>query len=102
MHTVVFFVNDTATPEIYTDGHTPSLHDALPSCTENTTGPEPKPIARSVAISRERADTAEYMVLSAPNIAPTAMMPPTKYAMKLSSLVNCLDDRKSTRLNSRH
>src|SRR3546814_3068757 len=27
-----FFFNDTATTEIYTDGHTLSLHDALPSC----------------------------------------------------------------------
>src|SRR3546814_1766030 len=26
----VFFLNDTATTEIYTDGHTLSLHDALP------------------------------------------------------------------------
>src|SRR3546814_9771528 len=26
----LFFVNDTATTEIYTDGHTLSLHDALP------------------------------------------------------------------------
>src|SRR3546814_20187396 len=28
--TLVFFFNDTATTEIYTDGHTLSLHDALP------------------------------------------------------------------------
>ena len=34
-------------------------------------------MARSVAISRERVLTAEYMVLSAPKIAPTAMIPPT-------------------------
>src|SRR3546814_17157049 len=29
---VVFFFNDTATTEIYTYGHTLSLHDALPIC----------------------------------------------------------------------
>ena len=41
---------------------------------------EPKPSARSVAISRVRADTAEYIVLSAAKIAPspisTAMATP--------------------------
>src|SRR3546814_10503552 len=31
LSTVVFFFNDTATTEIYTYGHTLSLHDALPS-----------------------------------------------------------------------
>ena len=45
--------------------------------TETTTDSGPNPIARSVAISRERVLTVEYMVLSAPNIAPTAMIPPT-------------------------
>src|SRR3546814_17818150 len=30
MSCCVFFFNDTATPEIYTYGHTISLHDALP------------------------------------------------------------------------
>ena len=48
--------------------------------TETTTGDEPKPSARSVAISRVRADTAEYIVLSAAKIAPspisTAMVTP--------------------------
>src|SRR3546814_18394173 len=29
---IVFFVNDTATTEIYPYGHTPALHDALPIC----------------------------------------------------------------------
>src|SRR3546814_8657793 len=28
----MFFFNDTATTEIYTSGHTLSLHDALPIC----------------------------------------------------------------------
>ncbi len=46
--------------------------------TESTTGMPPKPIARRVAISRARLSTAEYMVLSAPNTAPMAMITPTK------------------------
>ena len=41
--------------------------------TETTTGAPPKPIARSVAISTWRLAIAEYMQLSAPNVAPTAM-----------------------------
>src|SRR3546814_2811207 len=31
---MLFFFNDTATTEIYTYGHTLSLHDALPICTD--------------------------------------------------------------------
>jgi hypothetical protein len=38
------------------------------------TGTPRKPMARSVAISRVRAATAAYIVLSAPNMAPIAMM----------------------------
>src|SRR3546814_14235862 len=39
-----FFSNDTATTEIYTYGHTLSLHDALPICENSGTG------ARRVAL----------------------------------------------------
>ncbi len=45
--------------------------------TDATTPLAPKPIARSVAMSRARALTAEYIVFSALKTAPTAMMPPT-------------------------
>src|SRR3546814_19521258 len=34
MQSCFFFFNDTATTEIYTYGHTLSLHDALPICLE--------------------------------------------------------------------
>ncbi len=37
-----------------------------------------KPMARMVAISRERSETAEYMVLSAPKTAPMPMMTATR------------------------
>ena len=40
---------------------------------ESTIAPPPKPIARRTAISRERSETAEYIVLSAPNTAPRPM-----------------------------
>ena len=45
--------------------------------TDTTTPLAPKPIARSVAISRARALTAEYIVFSAAKIAPSPMKMPT-------------------------
>ena len=56
-----------------------------------TTGIAPKPIARNVAISVARVLTAEYIVLSAPNSAPIAMMPPTVLATISSSAETCFD-----------
>ena len=41
--------------------------------TDTTTAPLPNPSARSVAISRVRADTELYIVLSAPKTAPIAI-----------------------------
>jgi len=61
------------------------------STTDNSTGHAPKPMARSVAISIPRAATAENMLLSAPNIAPIAMMTATVLPTMLMTLVNCLD-----------
>src|SRR5262249_22219438 len=43
-----------------------------------TMGTGPKPRTRNVAISTVRALTAVYMVLSAPNTAPMAMIPLTR------------------------
>ena len=59
--------------------------------TDTTTGNAPNPIARSVAISTVRVLTAEYIVLSAPNSAPTAMMPPTVVATISSSAATFFD-----------
>ena len=44
--------------------------------TETAMARPPKPSARNVPISWVRAATAEYMVLSDPNNAPSAMIPP--------------------------
>ena len=60
--------------------------------TEQTTGAAPKPSARSVAISRPRAATALYIVLSAPNNAPNAIIRATtvpSVVMKLVVIVDC-------------
>jgi len=54
-----------------------SASNSVSAMIERITGDPRNPMARSVAISRVRAATAAYMVLSAPNTAPTAMMTPT-------------------------
>ena len=58
-----------------------SASSMVSSITATTTGRPEKPMARSVAISRARAATAANMVLSAPNIAPIAMIAPTVMPM---------------------
>src|SRR3546814_17759352 len=46
---VVFLFNDTATTEIYTYGHTLSLHDALPICLDQERRPVVRPDQDEVA-----------------------------------------------------
>ena len=58
--------------------------------TDTTTGAPPKPIARSVAISRARVPTAAYIVLSAAKVAPSAMMKVTTPASAPMVCRNCL------------
>jgi hypothetical protein len=53
-----------------------SASSIVSSITAITTGVPRKPMARMVAISRARPATAAYMVLSAPNTAPMAMIAP--------------------------
>ena len=50
----------------------PKTSDSI--ITDKTIGSRENPRARSVAISREREDTAAYMVLSAANTAPADIM----------------------------
>src|SRR5579875_109127 len=57
----------------------PGSASTIPSSrTDTMIGPALKPMARSVAISRRRASTEPYRLLSAPNTAPLAMTAPTK------------------------
>src|SRR3546814_15330089 len=49
---LIFFFNDTATTEIYTYGHTLSLHDALPICEARA---DPTAQAEILAIRRAAA-----------------------------------------------
>ena len=55
------------------------------------TGPAPKPSARRVEISRVRDETAPYIVFSAPNSAPSAIMPAMKTPMDEMNLVTSED-----------
>ena len=64
-----------------------SASSIVSSITATTTGRPGKPMARKVAISRARDATAANIVLSAPNIAPTAMIAPTTMPMMRSTFV---------------
>src|SRR3712207_8361751 len=77
---IFFFFNDTATTEIYTL----SLHDALPIW------------CRWSWWSKEIANPITYRVTCA---ASSTQHPP---GGDLTSIINCRQDRKSTRLNSSH
>ena len=60
--------------------------------TDTTTDAASKPSARSVAISRDRVDTAVYIVRMAPNTAPmpiSAAMPNPTPRMRLLSARDC-------------
>src|SRR3546814_13885475 len=57
-----FFFNETATTEIYTYGHTLSLHDALPissraSRSSNSPGPQPRSSTRRAPLSSNALTT---------------------------------------------
>ncbi len=65
-----------------------SASSMVSSITAVTTGSPRKPIARMVAISRARVATAAYMVLSAPNTAPMAMIAPITVPRMLISVFN--------------
>src|SRR5437762_2724694 len=69
---------------------TSAMHSA--SMTNDiTTLPAPKPSARMVAISRARAVTAEYIVLSAPKTAPMPITAATIEPRTVMSVVSCRD-----------
>ena len=53
--------------------------------------PPPNPIARSTAISRARSETAEYMVLSAPNTAPRPITAAISVPSTVMSVVTTCD-----------
>ena len=58
---------------------------------ETITAPAPNPSARNVAISLTRAETAPYMVLRAPNRAPSAIRIATKKPIPRMKAVIAVD-----------
>ena len=56
-----------------------------------TIAPPPKPMARRTAISRERSETAEYMVLRAPKTAPSPITTATSVPSTLMRVVTSTD-----------
>src|SRR3546814_12543957 len=92
MYVVVCFFNDTATTEIYTYGHTLSLHDALPISQgrNESTDREPRPLRDTELIATRTTPCSRHG-----SYAETC--PSHPHASHVESI-----DRKSTRLNSSH
>src|SRR3546814_16734203 len=97
----LFFFNDSETTEIYTYGHTLSLHDALPISAEEENSAEPEP-------AEEKATSPQPEPEQAPPPAPAD--PPPPLPKTTPPIVTPSErprppanpDRKSTRLNSSH
>src|SRR3546814_10506328 len=68
-----FFLNETATTEIYTYCHTLSLHDALPIL---TLIPHSVIIRRLMSDTMRMSDEAPVVMRSAPKISSSAIRPP--------------------------
>src|SRR3546814_366661 len=101
-----FFVNDPATTEIYTYGHTLSLHDALPfsggaiaasSATGATMAPAARSSARSPAASPATKSPAAATGPSAPSsAAPSAPSPAARPTRGMPAAAQaCLDPHET-------
>src|SRR3546814_19347959 len=110
MCSVYFFYNATATTEIYTDGHTLSLHDAVPSCCKQEDGVHYH--ARDVAVMRGRIEKFPVILASATPAIETRhqvelgrykeIKLPSRFGGATMPEIEGIKDRKSTRLNSSH
>src|SRR3546814_19656138 len=85
-----FFFNDTATTEIYTYGHTLSLHDALPILTS------------TISTQPPRVESTGYEPMASRRRRAAATMSLSWYSISSQVRVFSPQDRKSTRLNSSH
>src|SRR3546814_18253764 len=112
-HMLLFFINDTAPTEIYTNSHTHSLPDALPISHEAggaatnaqldlTDGDS---IARLASAMAERWQQLDMLVLNAAmlgTLTPVAAIDGKEFNKTLTLNLIAQQDRKSTSLNSSH
>src|SRR3546814_15916332 len=97
MSCVFVFFNDTSTTEIYTYGHTLSLHDALPICLcKPWRGNEDN--WRATSASTRNAKSASSVIRIDCELSSCSACESRSAAIQAGSL----SDRKSTRLNSSH
>src|SRR3546814_16190039 len=101
---VIFVFKDTATTEIYTYGHTPSLHDALPIMSDSLLGSKP-PVSTTVACQRSKTAVPYRRSRVTPGTSRTSERRRPIRRLKsvdLPTFGRPTIDRKSTRLNSSH
>src|SRR3546814_7149016 len=95
-----FFFNDTATTEIYTYGHTLSLHDALPILGERAgAASEITPELRALAVSRY---TPKTMVNPPADLRSEEHTSELQSLMRISYAVFCLKKKTKTQTNTPH
>src|SRR3546814_12448059 len=98
---VVCFFDDTATPDIYTDGHTLSLHDALPICLEGAVLGDM--IATRALHLGCRGVLADGAVRDLDDLADVGLPVMARGIAPMAAHATLVPlDRKSTRLNSSH
>src|SRR3546814_18232946 len=103
MCTIFFFFNDTATTEIYTYGHTLSLHDAIPILVEALEGREQGAAYAACAHNAHHGGVAQVGVHLIGGKANKAGKDLGQHGKNDDVGKRCAGgDRKSTRLNSSH
>src|SRR3546814_13600543 len=101
---VVFFFNDTATTEIYTYGHTRSLHDALPIYLAGQTSPgwaamywAALTLRRSSEATRPMPLSCTSMTLISPSGRSEEHTSELQSLMRISYAVFCLKKKNKKR-----
>src|SRR3546814_20844903 len=109
---VFFFVNDTATTELYTYGHTLSLHDALPIYAVFVDAAQVavyRPVGDGIVrrcqpVVEDRVPAADLRLHLARRVAHTGVEIVGRLRVRMRGIGARREeeDRKSTRLNSSH
>src|SRR3546814_17729623 len=100
----LFFINDTASTNSYTYGHTLSLQDALPILSQEIQTVVQTEIKYEGYINRQITEVEKFKTIEA-KLMPTSFDDSTVVGLGAEArqkLTNIRPDRKSTRLNSSH